>query len=232
MEINPFCRRVLAKYWPAVRRYEDVRTVGPELEPVDCLVGGFPCQPVSQAGEQRAQADERWLWPEFARIIRVLRPRYVVVENVSNLLAVNGGSAFGEVVGELADCGYDAEWDCLPAAAFGAPHIRNRVWILAYPRRELRSIRDDWRDGRDFLFPTGTRRDAAKWGEDRQLIALVPGVDPRKPADWWRAQSRVDRSVNGLPDRMDRVAGCGNAIVPQIAEWIARRIIEAEGVTA
>jgi site-specific DNA-cytosine methylase len=103
---------------------------------VDVLTGGFPCQPVSVAGQQKAQADDRWLWPHFARVIRVLRPRYVVVENVPGLLA----RGMGDVLGDLASIGYDAEWESLSAAAFGAPHIRDRVWIVAYPadgRQEL-----------------------------------------------------------------------------------------------
>src|SRR5439155_9652602 len=96
---------------------------------VDVLCGGFPCQPVSFAGRRRGTADERWLWPEFARIIRLLRPRYALMENVPGLL-VGGGMA--EVLGDLATCGYDAEWDCIPAAAVGAPHLRYRVFIVAY----------------------------------------------------------------------------------------------------
>ena len=109
------------------------------LEPVDLIAGGFPCQPVSIAGRQRAQDDDRWLWPEFARAIRELRPRLVLVENVRNLLAVGDGGPFGEVLGDLAALGYDAEWDCIPAAAVGAPHLRDRVWIVAHAERtELR----------------------------------------------------------------------------------------------
>jgi DNA (cytosine-5)-methyltransferase 1 len=92
------------------------------------VAGGFPCQPVSVAGKRLAQADHRWLWPEFARAIRALRPRYVLVENVPGLL-VRG---FGDVLRDLAACGYDAEWDCVSAADVGAPHLRRRVFIIAY----------------------------------------------------------------------------------------------------
>ena len=129
VEIDPFCRRVLARHWPAVARYGDIRALDLDrLERVDIVCGGFPCQPVSLAGKGLAQRDARWLWPEFARVIRALRPRYILVENVPGLL----GRGFGDVVGDLAACGYDAEWDCIPASALGAPHRRDRVWLVAY----------------------------------------------------------------------------------------------------
>src|SRR5437764_3790463 len=110
-EIDPWCQRVLAKHWPGVPRYADIRTIDDRAERVDVLAGGFPCQPVSLAGRGLAQLDERWLWPEFARLVRLLRPRYVLVENVPGLLA----RGMGDVLGDLAACGYDAEWDSIGA---------------------------------------------------------------------------------------------------------------------
>jgi DNA (cytosine-5)-methyltransferase 1 len=101
----------------------------PDDRPI--LTAGFPCQPVSSAGKRLAQRDERWLWPEVARIVRGLRPPLVLLENVPGLLA----RGMGDVLGDLAACGYDAEWQVLSAAAVGAPHLRRRVWILAYPAR-------------------------------------------------------------------------------------------------
>lgn len=95
------------------------------------LTAGFPCQPVSLAGKRLAQDDDRWLWPEVARVIRVVRPPVVILENVPGLLS----RGMGDVLRDLAACGYDAEWDCIPAASLGAPHIRYRVWIVAHPNR-------------------------------------------------------------------------------------------------
>lgn len=116
--------------WSGLPRHADIRAVEwGSVEPTDVLAGGFPCQPVSQAGLRLAQLDERWLWPEYARAIRNLRPRWVIVENVAGLL-VRG---IDEVLGELASLGYDAEWSCFPASALGAPHYRDRVWLVAYP---------------------------------------------------------------------------------------------------
>jgi len=106
------------------------------LPPVDLLAGGFPCQPFSVAGKQRRLEDDRWLWPEFARAIRELRPRLVLVENVPGLLVGGGMDA---VLGDLAELGYDAEWESIPAAAVGAPHLRYRVWIVAYSNRDAYS---------------------------------------------------------------------------------------------
>jgi DNA (cytosine-5)-methyltransferase 1 len=99
---------------------------------VDLIAGGFPCQPFSNAGKRKGKDDDRWLWPEFARVVGELRPSYVLVENVPGLLAGHGG--MGAVLGDLAELGYDAEWDSVPAAAVGAPHLRYRVWIVAYAR--------------------------------------------------------------------------------------------------
>jgi DNA (cytosine-5)-methyltransferase 1 len=103
---------------------------------VDVLCGGFPCQDLSVAGRQAGIDGRRsGLWGEYVRLVDVLRPRYVIVENVRNLLAGDRGRWFGRVLGDLAACGYDAEWDCIPACAVGAPHRRDRVWLVAYPQR-------------------------------------------------------------------------------------------------
>ncbi|WP_417926375.1 DNA cytosine methyltransferase [Deinococcus actinosclerus] len=138
VEINEYAGRVLKKHWPDVPLYRDVREVGGHnLEPVDLVCGGFPCQPHSLAGARKAENDERDLWDEFARVIRELRPRWVLAENVPGLLssrlAGRRGGFFGKVLADLAALGYDAEWDCVPASALGAHHERDRVFLVAYP---------------------------------------------------------------------------------------------------
>ena len=131
-EIDPFCRRVLAKHWPNVRQFNDVTKLrGEDVGPVDVICGGFPCQDISTAGKGAGLAGKRsGLWSEYARLIGELRPAVVIVENVAALL----GRGLGRVLGDLAALGYDAEWHCIPAAAVGAPHIRDRVWIVAKPQ--------------------------------------------------------------------------------------------------
>ncbi len=129
-EIDQYCRSILANHWPDVPCYDDIRTIPNDAPRVDLLAGGFPCQPVSLAGLGRAQLDERWLWPAVARLVRVLRPRLVLLENVPGLL-VRG---FSDVLGDLAAVGFDAEWFVLGAWQVGAPHRRDRVFVVAWDR--------------------------------------------------------------------------------------------------
>jgi DNA (cytosine-5)-methyltransferase 1 len=136
-EIDPYCNKVLAKHWPEVKRYGDIRELTADRLAtdgiaVDAICGGFPCQDISNAGKQAGIEGERsGLWSEYARLIGELRPRVVFVENVAALL--NRG--LDRVLGDLAALGYDAVWDCIPASAVGAPHQRDRIWLVAYPER-------------------------------------------------------------------------------------------------
>jgi len=137
-EVSPVCRHLLAHHWPKVPCYDDIRTLTAERLAsdgigVDAICGGFPCQDLSYAGKGAGLAGERsGLWRDYARLICELRPQFVIVENVSALL----GRGLGDVLGDLAALGYDAWWDCIPASAVGAPHRRDRVWIVAYARSE------------------------------------------------------------------------------------------------
>lgn len=128
-EADPWCRSILARHWPRAVRYDDVRAVGPDAPRVDVLCGGFPCQDVSYAGKGAGLAGERsGLWFEFARVVRDLRPRIVVVENVA-ALATRGLDA---VLGSLSEAGYDAVWFDLRASDVGAPHRRERLFIVGW----------------------------------------------------------------------------------------------------
>lgn len=130
-EIDPFCRRVLAKHWPEVPILDDVRTA--EFPAADIVVGGFPCQDVSCAGKRAGLAGERsGLYRELVRAFRMVRPRHAIVENVAALLS----DGLGTVLGDMAESGFDTEWDCVPASSVGAPHERDRVFIIAH-RDEL-----------------------------------------------------------------------------------------------
>ena len=214
VEIDPFCRRVLAKHWPEVPKYDDVRTAGDwwSSEPrpdVDLVCGGFPCQPFSQAGRRRGVADDRWGWPWFETVVRGVRPRYVVVENVAALL--RDGDAWGWMLGDLARLGFDASWSVLRASdTAGAPHIRARVFLVAYPHGE-------GLEGRGLL---GQRpRERAAW----------QGV---QESDWARPDARVFGMADGVPSRVDRLRSLGNAVVPAVAEHIGRLIVAAEARAA
>jgi len=142
-EIDPFCRAVLAKHWPAVICYDDIRTLDANRlfqdshgELPDVICGGFPCQDISYAGDGAGLAGERsGLWSEYARLIGEIRPSFVIVENVSALLS----RGLGDVLRDLAALRYDAEWHCIPASSVGAPHRRDRFWLVGYPHDKSES---------------------------------------------------------------------------------------------
>jgi len=224
-EIEPFPRRVLAKHWPEVPCYDDVRTLTADVLrrdgiAVDVITGGFPCQDLSVAGKQRGMGEgtRSGLWSEIVRLVGELRPQYVIVENVAALLAgpsERRGGWFGRVLGDLAECGYDAEWENIPASALGAPHRRERVWVVAYPHKDA---------NHDILVsPDGFANAEDIWQRDRRLSKL--GASPRLCGS--DAYDRIRRVVYGIPGWAHRCGALGNSVVPQIPELIGRAILQA-----
>lgn len=217
VEIDLFCQGVLAKRWPSVKRYGDIRGCGKQnLEAVDLICGGFPCQDISYAGKGAGIEKETrsGLWFEFNRIICDLRPRYVVVENVLALLR----RGMGTILGGLASSGYDAEWQVVSACAFGAPHTRKRVFIVAYPagnRREGNMRETILQTTHDLsLEALGTWHGSGNPFEDVEKLLGTPGTC---------------RLPDGVPSTLavrPALRCYGNAVVPQVAEWIGSRIIE------
>lgn len=230
VEIDPFCNAVLEKHWPKVRRYGDITTIdGSYLERVDLVALGFPCQDLSVAGFMRGiEHDTRsGLWIQAHRIIGKIRPRYILIENVSGLLV---NEPMRRVLGDLSAFGFDAEWESIPAAAVGAPHVRDRVWIFAHARQES-GEHEGWNNApsrREDVFPKREDGIPKERGEDWNLIEMVPGVHSRSASDWWIRQSGMARSVNGFPRELvdARNMALGNAVVPQVAQWIGERIME------
>jgi DNA (cytosine-5)-methyltransferase 1 len=209
-EIEPYCRAVLAKHWPGVKQYDDVRTLNLQRGMADVVTAGFPCQDLSLAGKGAGLSGERsGLWWQVRRTIRVVRPRFAVLENVAALLS----RGMGTVLGSLAAIGYDAEWHCIPAGHVGAPHERDRVWIIAHAHEAGSQER--------LLQPELPRQtQCIKIRENTSLGA------------WWSSEPDVVRVVHGVPRRVDRIASLGNAVVPQIPELIGKAIMQAEGMTA
>jgi DNA (cytosine-5)-methyltransferase 1 len=220
VEIDLYRRRVLAKHWPEVPRHDDVRTAvewwrGTDRPPVHVVAGGFPCQPFSVSGAQLGTGDERWGWPWFATVVRELRPEYVLVENVPTLAA--DSAAFGSLLGDLAELGFDADWSVLPACAMGAPHTRERLFLVAYAPRKLR--------------PTWMAEEQCPHAA-AQIWPCALGEHPwGRPGVWLEAARSPDRMADGPTHRM--VAAGGDAVVPQVAECVGRMIIaHAEQVAA
>jgi DNA-cytosine methyltransferase len=168
VENDPFCTKVLQKHWPNVTRYGDIRTIDVStLARVDLIAGGMPCTPHSLAGKRNASADERDLWPEFYRIVRELKPRWVLVENVLGLLSSEDNRFYGGILRDLAACRYDAQWFVLSAAQFGAPHLRERVFVVAHSpgaRWKVRDLAAGIHDGSDTSSPLAhTQSDTEGW---------------------------------------------------------------------
>lgn len=232
VEIDPYARAVLAKHWPGVRRWEDVRTFPPKEGEwgVDVICGGFPCQDISSAGLRAGLAGKRsGLWYEYSRIVGELRPRFVIVENVADLL-IRGADA---VLGELSSLGYDAEWHVIPASALGAPHRRDRVWFVAWDadrcdEHSQRAIRK-----KQCANACGVRADVSDADHQGESDVPINGEAGRGVSElagghgWWSVEPDVGRVAHGVPARVDRLRCLGNAVVPQIVEVIGRAIVEA-----
>ena len=242
-EVEPYCRAILAKHWPSVPCYPDVRDLTADRLKadgisVDLICGGFPCQDISTAGTRAGIEGKRsGLWSEYARLIGELRPHYVIVENVSALL----GRGLDRVLGDLAALRFDAEWHCIRAADVGAPHLRDRIWIVAYPQHPdangQRSYRKALHEHR------GAELRNEQIGLPRPLgetLAYAIGVrklqqEGLEQDEWrwlgdcggWRAEPDVGRVAYGIPARVDRIKCLGNSVVPQIPEIIGRAIMKA-----
>lgn len=270
-EIDPFCRAVLKKHWPNVPIHGDIRSLtaetlahaectrpprsrrnaqheskviessddSPEKRRIDLICGGFPCQDISVAGKGAGiEGSRSGLWSEYARIIGEVRPRYVIVENVAALL----GRGLERVLGDLAALGFDAEWHCIPASAVGAPHRRDRVWIVGYANAERCGWRQDHegqiqteRNGpsapgyelADADSDNGEWRSAAmQMGRLRIEREIARHGDGGRTQ--WATEPNVGRVAHGVPARVDRLRSLGNAIVPQIAEIIGKAIMEMD----
>ena len=319
VEIDDYCNKVLAKHWPEVKRYRDVREVhgimaytnskrgkssmgetlsgreetkipntqfsgrgangktiltpskgkkrdGQYLEPVELICGGFPCQPHSVAGKRKGAADDRNLWPEYLRIIKEVRPSWVIGENVPGIIT----TMLDQVLSDLESAEYAVETLIIPACAFNAPHRRDRVWVIAFTdknrcgyRRSLVSGRHGNMDekqyaekgkqkrnkrerefgaiSQDVANPIGKRRGNGARGDNKQRKNYDIGSEEIGRGSYtpdekdniirrfnqWQVEPGMGRVANGVPRRVDRLRALGNAVVPQVAEYIGRCIMEA-----
>lgn len=315
-EIDPYCNKVLKKHWPEVTNHGNIKDIDwATVQRPDVICGGYPCQPFSTAGKRRGTDDPRHLWPWVRDAISALRPSYAILENVRGHLSMGGL----QVIGELAQIGYDAEWRVVSAAGVGAPHRRDRIIIVAYPSQlfsdggnnyarvsvEHQKVSELGNDGRPTRMANtndsgdGTpergidsnrsqeikRRDnltqfgfggcsanVANTHSGRQqecdtherCVSIIDEKSNGKPLanahceqlgqyrltkdvrppnrvwgnnrgretaydgwQWWEVEPNVGRVVDGVSARVDRLRGLGNAVVPQVAEYIGHLVMAA-----
>ncbi len=285
-EIDPYCNKVLKKHWPEVPNYGNIKEIEWATIPrPNVICGGYPCQPFSTAGKRRGTDDPRHLWPWVRIAISELRPQYAILENVRGHLSMGGL----QVIGELAEIGYDAEWRVVSAAGLGAPHRRDRIIIVAYANdtgkrapdsdleRQRTASSGKWHDalnesggrGANVADPSGKCSHGRQPGSDTtqprqkglqkqigtsganvansegsasgstQPYDLCPSIwqttklrksdsSTRTNSDWWQVEPDVGRVADGVSNRVDRLRGLGNAVVPQVAEYIGRLVMAAE----
>ena len=303
-EIDLYACKVLNKHWPTVPNLGNIKEIDwSQVERPDVICGGYPCQPFSQAGNRQGEGDARHLWPWVRTCIAELRPRYAVLENVRGHLSLG----FGTVLGDLASIGYDTEWQVIPAAAVGAPHRRDRVFIVAYASEQHRDGRghsnseSQVRQRNTIQEQAGgsgstqeladtnsiglerqrAEQSAAGIGRNSQTVADTDSTSRqqqhqwqvqesniggcsetvadnefigdgqhrittdvageggqrddygRGEADdvsrqWWAIEPDVGRVAHGVPNRVDRLRCLGNAVVPQVAEYVGRLIMDAQ----
>lgn len=295
VENNEYAIKILEKHWPDVKRYKDItKTDFTKVDYVDIICGGFPCQDISNAGKREGIKGQRsGLWKEFFRAICEIRPKYAVVENVSAL--INNG--LDTVLADLASCGYDARWDCIPASSVGAPHRRDRVFIVAHTKRygsherdrKKVNSRETKKEHPDISCSTGSgrgnedvantdnrleqeheiqtgrnaiklgsqdmantdstriqrnnKKESSKWKqktEFKRRSDIVPDTDyycwkqrresiqKENRRKYWATDAGILRVANGIPNRVHRIRCLGNAVVPQVAEFIGKIIVEFE----
>jgi DNA (cytosine-5)-methyltransferase 1 len=261
VENHDYARKILGKHWPKVPCHYDIKAIDwQDIPNVDLVCGGFPCQPFSVAGKRAGKADDRYLWPEVVRCLDILRPTWFLGENVPGIINL----ALDQVCADLEGLDYQVWPVCLPACAVDAPHLRQRIWIVAHTERDGRRPRGtecERQQGRTAPVgasngmahsdsqPSPTRRQqsvrrpsqTARSGECREAVAdasreLLDGsrqAGTRRRGQStnqsrWPVEPAICRVDHGIPSRVDRLKGLGNAIVPQIAEILGRMILETE----
>ena len=249
-EIDPYACRVLNKHWPKVVNHGNIKEIDwARVERPDVICGGYPCQPFSTAGQRKGENDPRHLWPWVRECISVLRPRYAILENVRGHLSLGGTT----VIREIANLGYCVEWRLVSAASVGANHRRERIIMLAYPndtgsgtpgrsmdRNEPTNFQewsehDTWngasRRGTEMADTPSPRREAfnLQAETDGAENAIYAYLRARRLHEWWQVEPDIRRVANGVPARVDRLRGLGNAVVPQVAETVGRIVMAHAG---
>ena len=247
-DIEPWSRKILAKHWPDVKIAKDVKELANDPDGLvpdcDILTAGYPCQPFSVAGKQRGEEDDRHIWPEIFRIIKAKRPNWIVCENVYGHISMG----LDTVLSDLETEGYSCQPFIVPACAVNAPHRRDRLWIVGYAEDNGRdgwaetigregaknkqveqfsiwgkfsrpSENVAYTDNKRSQGRLSGRKDAERQSEHGHT-RCSSAVHRQPTEEWWAAEPSMGRVANGIPKRVDRLKGLGNAIVPQIAMQI------------
>ena len=248
------CRQVLTKHWPSVPQFEDVKELSKEvldetgITDIGLICGGFPCQGFSIAGKRKGEADDRYLWPEFFRLIQEIRPGWVIGENVAGIINLGLDTVLADLEGK----NYSVQTFVIPACALNAPHRRDRVWIVAHtnensePTINEKRLSDADPNARrcEQDKKISARRNTVINGSDNVAYPESSGLegwqvrgvgDQTQPqfgagcwsvTSHWRSEPDVGRVAHGVPRRVDRLRQLGNAVVPQIPEIIGKAIME------
>ena len=252
-ETEEFPQKILRKHWPDVPIHEDIRTLdGSEIN-ADVITGGYPCQPFSKAGKRRGTEDDHYLWPEMLRLIKEVRPTWVISENVTGHVRLGLDQVLSDLEGE----GYATRTFIIPACGVNAPHRRDRLWLTSKKhdtnpiskrlhREEKHKQRDTEPLDREIGDAGQVCEVLAQQGNSgirsSSNVAYADGNGRNKARErvtktgskgairnsWWEIEPSVGRVAHGVPRRVDRLKGLGNAVVPQIPEILGRAILEAE----
>jgi len=245
-EIDEPCRKVLHKHWPGVLKFKNIKDLRQKEGDYDVVCGGWPCQGNSVAGKKLGSKDERsGLWKEYSRIIKEVKPRYVIAENVPNIR----NTQLAEVIKDFWSLGYDIEGHIISARAIGAPHLRERLWIIAYPNSsELWEQPGGWiwesGEGKEKFRSFGKRGEVETTNANGNLRLWKPFTSKEEKSKWWAATTlglnhwaKVKPPICGVDDglsrkldgaRRERIKQLGNAVIPQIPEIIGKSIMDYE----
>jgi DNA (cytosine-5)-methyltransferase 1 len=241
VEWDPYCQKILNQHWPSTPIHGDIQTFYPQPFSADVICGGFPCQDISVAGRQAGikVGTRSGLFYELIRIIRLVRPRYVVLENVAAIVT-NG---LGVVLGELAEAGFDCEWSCIRASDLGACHRRDRWWLVAYPNSNWQREANEIQTGRhtidDGVTAYSNSSGSQRFGREGELRKTGEKKSPRWNSRYtmlnpeWRSyvsKPLLFRGDDGLSNRVDRIRALGNSVVPQVAAVPLQRVIDLENL--
>ena len=238
-EKDKFCQKVLQKHWSDTPIYEDIKKLDGTKIKADVITGGFPCQSISIAGKQKGKNDDRFLFPEMLRVIKETQARWVIGENVQNLLNISNGEILQGIHNDLETIGYEVQTFNISASSQGAWHKRSRVWIVAANSNTRLSFRENKEVQTRGITSNNGSTNVANSNNIRTQVQTKGKLTSFKmfgsqsKKSWWKTFSEFYRIPDGLQygldkDRTNRIKALGNAIVPQIATEIGKAIIKAE----